>query len=120
MDQPGDLAGLPAVVGAAVGSFAAITAAFRSWMQAQKTDTTQITIITEDRNRWQIRAEKAEQINEEYRDKLNQIIIDQSEMKAQNAMMIEQIKNLREDNERYQHQILNMTRGVNVRTLNQG
>lgn len=115
--EPESFAGLPAAIATGLGVFFACITSFNKWVQLQKTEVTQITIITEDRNRWQARAERAEQVNEEYREKLNQIIIDQSEMKAQNAMMIEQIKNLREDNERYQQEILGLTRGTNVQSI---
>lgn len=119
MEDPVNLTGLPTVVATAVGVFFACMAALNKWMQSQKNDVTQVTILTEDRNRWQTRAEKAEQAIDEYRGKLNQIILDQSEMKAQNAVMIEQIKNLREENDELRNEVRELSRGNNVRSINQ-
>lgn len=117
MEDPTNLAGLPATIATAVGVFFACMAALNKWMQAQKNDVTQVTILTDDRNRWQQRAEKAEAAIDDYRAKLNQIILDQSEMKAQNAVMIEQIKNLREENDELRLEIRKLTGGSNVRSI---
>lgn len=117
MEDPVSLTGLPTTIATAVGVFFACMAALNKWMQSQKNDVTQITILTDDRNRWQSRAEKAEYAIEDYRAKLNQIILDQSEMKAQNAVMIEQIKNLREENDELRAELRRFTGGSNVRTI---
>jgi len=73
--------------------------------------------LTDDRNRWQERAERAESAIDDYRAKLNQIILDQSEMKAQNAVMIEQIKNLREENDELRNEVRRLAGGSNVRSI---
>lgn len=117
MDDPTSLASLPAAIGAAVGTFLACMGAFNKWQQSQKNDVTQATILTDDRDRWQRRAEKAEAAIDDYRAKLNQIIIDQSEMKAQNAVMIEQLKNLREENDELRAEVRRLAGGSNVRSI---
>lgn len=117
MEDPVNLAGLPTTIATAVGVFFACMAALNKWMQAQKNDVTQVTILTDDRDRWQQRAEKAEAAIDDYREKLNQIILDQSEMKMQNGVMIEQIKNLREENDELRLEIRKLTGGNNVRSI---
>lgn len=117
MEDPTSLTGLPPVIAMAVGVFFACMAALNKWMQSQKNDVTQVTILTDDRNRWQVRAEKAEAAIDDYRAKLNQIILDQSEMKAQNAVMIEQLKNLREENDELRVEVRRLSGGSNVRTI---
>ena len=117
MDDPSSLANMSATVAAGVGAFLGCIAAYNKWAQSQKNDVTQVTILTDDRDRWQTRAEKAEAAIEDYRGKLNQIILDQSEMKAQNAVMIEQIKNLRDENNELRAEIRKLTGGSNVRSI---
>ena len=117
MEDPTSLAGLPTTIATAVGVFFACMAALNKWMQSQKNDVTQVTILTDDRNRWQERAEKAESAIDDYRAKLSQIIIDQSEMKAQNAVMIEQLRNLREENDELRIEVRRLSGGSNVRTI---
>lgn len=118
MEDPVSLTGLPTTIATAVGVFFACMAALNKWMQSQKNDVTQITILKDDRDRWQSRAEKAEYAIDDYRSKLNQIILDQSEMKAQNAVMIEQLKNLREENEELRAEVRRLAGGSsNVRTI---
>jgi uncharacterized coiled-coil DUF342 family protein len=117
MDDPVSLTGLPTTIATAVGVFFACMAALNKWMQSQKNDVTQVTILTDDRNRWQTRAEKAEAAIDDYRAKLNQIILDQSEMKAQNAVMIEQIKYLREENDDLRAEVRRLAGGSNVRSI---
>lgn len=117
MEDPTSLAGLPTTIATAVGVFFACMAALNKWMQSQKNDVTQVTILTDDRNRWQERAEKAESAIDDYRAKLNQIIIDQSEMKAQNAVMIEQLRNLREENDELRAEVRRLAGGSNVRSI---
>lgn len=118
MDDPASLAtGLPATIATGVGVFLACMAAWNQWVKSQKNEATQVTILTDDRDRWQTRAERAETAIEDYRAKLNQIIIDQSEMKAQNAVMIEQIKYLREENEELRAEIRKLGGVSNVRAI---
>lgn len=117
MEDPTSLTGLPTAVSTAVGVFLACMAALNWWIKSQKNDVTQVTILTDDRNRWQTRAEKAEAAIDDYRAKLNQIILDQSEMKAQNAVMIEQLKNLREENDELRAEVRRLAGGSNVRTI---
>lgn len=117
MDDPSSLTGLPTTIATAVGVFFACMAALNKWMQSQKNDVTQVTILTDDRDRWQERAEKAENAIDDYRAKLNQIIIDQSEMKAQNAVMIEQLKSLREENDELRAEVRRLAGGSNVRSI---
>lgn len=117
MDDPTSFAGLPTTIATAVGVFFACMAALNKWVQSQKVETTQVTLLSEDRDRWQARAEKAEQAIEEYRTKLNQIIIDQSEMKAQNAIMLEQLARLREENSELKSTLSKLTGGQNVRSI---
>lgn len=117
MDDPVSLTGLPTTIATAVGVFFACMAALNKWVQSQKNDVTQVTILTDDRDRWQERAEKAEAAIDDYRQKLNQIIVDQSEMKAQNAVMIEQLKNLREENDELRAEIRRLAGASNVRSI---
>ena len=117
MEDPVSLTGLPTTIATAVGIFFACMASLNKWMQSQKNDVTQVTILTDDRNRWQNRAEKAEAAIDDYRAKLNQIIIDQSEMKAQNAVMIEQLRNLREENDELRAEVRRLAGGSNVRSI---
>lgn len=117
MDDPVSLSGLPTAVAIAIGVFTACMTAYNKWIQTQKNDVTQVTILTDDRDRWQDRAEKAEAAIDDYRQKLNQIILDQSEMKAQNAVMIEQLKNLREENDELRAEIRRLAGGSNVRSI---
>ena len=116
--DPATLSGLPTTIATAVGVFFACMAALNKYMQAQRNDVTQVTILREDRDRWQQRAEKAEMAIDDYRQKLNQIILDQADIKSQNAVMVEQIKNLREDNEELRNEIRRLTGGgSNVRSI---
>lgn len=117
MDDPVSLTGLPSTIATGVAVFFACMAALNKWMQSQKNDVTQVTILTDDRNRWQTRAEKAEAAIDDYRAKLNQIILDQSEMKAQNAVMIEQLRNLREENDELRAEVRRLAGGSNVRSI---
>jgi len=117
MEDPAVIAGMPGVIAMAVGAFLGCMAAFNKWQQSQKNDVTQVTILTDDRDRWQERAEKAESAIDDYREKLNQIILDQSEMKAQNAVMIEQLKNLREENDELRAEVRRLAGGSNVRSV---
>lgn len=117
MDDPTNLTGLPTVIATVVGVFLACMAAINKWVQSQRMDVTQVTIITADRDRWQARAEKSEQAIDQYREQLNQIILDQSEMKAQNAVMIEQIKHLREENSELRAEVHKLAGGSNVRSI---
>lgn len=115
--DPATLSGLPTTIATAVGVFFACMAALNKYMQAQRNDVTQVTILTDDRDRWQNRAEKAEAAIDDYRSKLNQIILDQSEMKAQNAVMIEQLKNLREENDELRIEVRRLSGGSNVQSV---
>lgn len=117
MDDPVSLTGLPATIATAIGVFFACMAALSKWVQSQKNDVTQVTILTDDRDRWQERAERAEAAIDDYRQKLNQIIVDQSEMKAQNAVMIEQLKNLREENDELRAEVRRLAGAPNVRSI---
>lgn len=111
MEDPTSITGLPTVIATAVGIFFACMAAFNKWMQSQRADVTQNSILKDDRDRWQARAEKAEAAIDDYRGKLNQIILDQSEMKAQNAVMIEQLRNLREENDELRAEVRRLAGG---------
>lgn len=124
MEDPTNIAGLPSAIATAVAVFFACMAALNKWIQLQKNDVTQVTILTDDRNRWQSRAEKAEAAIDDYRAKLNQIILDQSEMKAQNVILMAQgeslrdeIKSLREENDELRLEIRKLTGGSNVRSI---
>ena len=115
--DPSSLTGLPTVVATAVGVFFACMAALNKYMQAQRNDVTQVSILREDRDRWQTRAEKAELAIDDYRAKLNQIIIDQSDIKAQNAALLEQVKYLREDNDELRAELRKLSGGSSVRSI---
>lgn len=117
MEDPASLTGLPVVISTGIGVFLACMAALNRWIQYQKNDVTQVTILTDDRDRWQGRAEKAEAAIDDYRSKLNQIILDQSEMKTQNAVMIEQLRNLREENDELRAEVRRLAGGPNVRAI---
>lgn len=113
----GDLMSLPAVVSMGVGAFLSITLAADRWFKMRSTDATHASIITADRDRWQVRAERAEAAIDDYRAKLNQIILDTSEMKAQLAVQIEQLKNLREENDELRAEVRRLAGGSNVRAI---
>lgn len=118
MDVPAvDLTSMPTVISYGVGAFLAITLAADRWFKTRSADVTQVTIIRDDRDRWQMRAERAEAAIDDYRAKLNQIILDQSDMKSQNAVMIEQLKNLREENDELRAEVRRLAGGSNVRAI---
>ena len=117
MDDPSSLASMSTAVAAGVGAFLGCIGAYNQWVKSQKTEVTQVSILKEDRDRWQSRAEKSEAAIDDYRAKLNQIILDQSEMKAQNAVMIEQLKNLREENDELRAEVRRLAGGANVRSI---
>lgn len=100
-----DAASLTGLVGSAVGAFLACGAAFTKWMGDNKNETTQVTILREDRDQWKARAEAAEAASRMDREKLNQLILDQSDMKAQNAVMLEQLTTLRTENAAIKRQL---------------
>lgn len=118
MDVPAvDLTSMPAVIGYGLGAFAAVAAVAERWWRTRSTDATHASIITADRDRWQARAERAEAAIDDYRSKLNQIILDTSEMKAQLAVQIEQLKNLREENDELRAEVRRLAGGSNVRAI---
>lgn len=117
MDDPTSLAGLPTSISIGIAVFLAAMATAKKWFEFTKVETTQVTLLSEDRDRWQYRAEKAEQVNAEYQAKLNQIIVDQSEMKAQNTIMLDQLTRLREENSELKAEIRKLTGGQNVRSI---
>lgn len=117
MDDPTSIAGLPTAIATAVGIFFGCIAVYDRWRKTQQIDITQVAIITEDRDRWQARAEKYAASMDHYREQLNQIILDQSEMKVQNATMIEQIKTLREENQQLRSEVHQLTGVSNVRSI---
>lgn len=98
MEDPVSPVGLPTTVATAIGVFFACTAALNKWLKNQKGDNEQLAIVTEDRDKWRMLAEKSEEAINQHRSQLNQIIIDQCEMRVQNAVMIEQMGYLRKEN----------------------
>lgn len=116
-----DLSGLPVVVSSAVGAFLAVMMAINSYRSSQKTETTQVTVLQGQVDFQRTRAENAERRADtafaearQDRDRLNQLISDQSDMKAQNTTMLEQLSALRNENAELKAQIQNFMRLKNV------
>lgn len=118
-----DLSGLPMIVSSGIGAFVAVMATVQSWRAMQKTETTQAVVLQGQVEFQRTRAENAEMRAEtafsearQDRERLNQLISDQSDMKAQNATMIEQMRALREENAELKAQIQNFMRLRDVGT----
>jgi len=114
MEDPTSTTGLAGAISAGVAVFLAISGAFHQWFKLQRSETTQVTILSEDRDRWQARAEKAEQAIDEYRAKLNEINASLSDLKQQNAVLIIEMKHMREENEELRASIQKLSGGQNV------
>lgn len=98
MDQPEVVGGLPQLITYAIAVLLAVSAALNKLFESQKNERTQVAIITEDRDAWRERAQRAQQESDEIRGKLNNLIFAQSELKAQSAVMLEQLESLRREN----------------------
>lgn len=98
MDDPLNLSTLPVTLSAGIGAFLACAAAWRQYAQGQRNEVTQVTILTEDRDLWKDRAEKMTARFDEMQERLNEIMVSQAEMKAQNTALIEQVATLRQEN----------------------
>lgn len=112
-----DLSGLPMIVSSGIGAFLAVMATAQSWRAMQKTETTQAVVLQGQVEFQRTRAENAERRADtafsearQDRERLNQLVSDQSDMKAQNATMIEQMRALREENAELKAQIQNFMR----------
>lgn len=101
---------------AGVAMTTALIFAISKWFDFKKNETTQVTILKEQNAFLQARADKAESSRSEAWDKLNRLIIEQSEMKAQNATLIEQNRQLREDVEELRGKLNELLRFNNGRT----
>lgn len=99
MDQSEIMGGLPQLITNGLAVLLAVSLALNKLFESQKSDRTQVTIITEDRDAWKERAQRVQEENDEIQQKLNNLIIEQSEMKAQNAVMLEQLSSLRKENQ---------------------
>lgn len=87
--------GLPTSIVVGIATFLAITSAFNTWFSSRKTDSEKIEY-------WKARAVDAEQKAEEEeaasrrdRERLNQLILDMASLKSENAVMLEQLTQLR-------------------------
>lgn len=105
---------------AGVATVTTLLFAVSKWFDFKKNETTQVTILKEQNAFLQARADKAEASRSEAWDKLNRLIIEQSEMKAQNATLIEQNRQLREDVEEMRDQLTELLRQGNGRANTQG
>lgn len=90
---------LPQLVAMGIATFLAVYLAIQKIVEGQKSEKTHVSIITEDRDAWRDRAKQFQVDNDQIQDKLNALILEQSDMKAQNAVMAEQITNLRKENQ---------------------
>lgn len=113
--DPINLTGLPLIVSTGIGVFFACSAALSKWLDSQKNETTQVSILREDRDEWKQKAEAFEEKAEEAWDKVNRLIVEQSDMKAQNLVMIEQIAQLRRENAELRENLQAFMRSQNVR-----
>lgn len=95
---------------AGVATVTTLLFAVSKWFDFKKNETTQVTILKEQNMFLQARADKAEASRSEAWDKLNRLIIEQSEMKAQNATLLEQVRQLREDNDEMRAQLNELLR----------
>jgi uncharacterized protein HemX len=107
MGDPISATGLAGAISSGVAIFLAIGGAFHQWLKLQRGETTQVTILSEDRDRWQVRAE-------EYRVQLNEINSTLSELKQQNAVLIVEMRHLREENEELRADIQKLSGGHNA------
>lgn len=114
--DPASLTGLPLIISTGIGVFFACSAALNKWLESQRNETTQVTILREDRDEWKAKAESFEEKAEEAWDKVNRLIIEQSDMKAQNLVMIEQISQLRRENAELRENLQAFMRSQNART----
>lgn len=90
---------IPQLVTMGIAVFLAVSLAIQKIMEGQKSEKTHVSIITEDRDAWRDRARRFQEENDQIQEKLNTLIVEQSDMKAQNAVMAEQINNLRKENQ---------------------
>lgn len=90
---------IPQMITMGIAVFLAVSLAIQKILDGQKSEKTHVSIITEDRDAWRDRAKQFQIDNDQIQDKLNALILEQSDMKAQNAVMAEQINNLRKENQ---------------------
>lgn len=98
MDQPEVMGSLPQLITNGLAVLLAVSLALNKLFESQRNERTQVTIITEDRDAWRERAQRAQQEGDEIRAKLNNLIFEQSELKAQSTVMLEQLESLRREN----------------------
>jgi septal ring factor EnvC (AmiA/AmiB activator) len=97
MDAP-DLNGLPLIISTGVGVFFAMSAALSKWLDSQKNETTQVSILQADRDDWKEKAELFEAKAEQAWSTVNQLNKDLTELKVSNGIMTEQLAQLRREN----------------------
>lgn len=122
--DPTLLSGLPLVVSSGIGVFFAVAAALNKWLDSQKNETTQVSILREalefekQARKEAVDAQDAAEAKAASAwDKVNALILEQSDMKAQNMVMLEQIAQLRRENQELRANIQEFmrTQNVNVR-----
>lgn len=117
-----DMNGLPVVISSGLGCFLALMTTVRMYRESSKVENKQSAVLQQQVDFLRVRAENAEKQADEAqgearadRERLNKLISDQSDMKAQNLTMIEQLKALREENGELKQQIQNFMRAQNAR-----
>jgi len=115
MDAP-DLNGLPLIISTGVGVFFAMSAALAKWLDSQKNETTQVSILQADRDDWKEKAEAFEIKAEQAWSTVNQLNKDLTELKVSNGIMTEQLSQLRQQNTELRQQLQEFMRSQNGRT----
>jgi septal ring factor EnvC (AmiA/AmiB activator) len=110
------LEGVPTIIAAGVATFLALSAALNKWLDSQKNETTQVSILQADRDDWKEKAEAFELKAEAAWSTVTQLNKDLTELKVSNARMSEQLDALRQRNGELGQQIQEFMRSQNGRT----
>jgi len=114
MDAP-SLDGLPLIISTGVGVFFAMSAALNKWLDSQKNETTQVSILQADRDDWKEKAELFEAKAEQAWSTVNALNKELGEIKVQNARMDEQLTQLRRENAEQRETLQRFMRSQNGR-----
>lgn len=115
MDAP-SLEGLPLIISTGVGVFFAMSAALNKWLDSQKNETTQVSILQADRDDWKEKAELFEAKAEQAWSTVNALNKELSDIKIQNARMEEQLVQLRRENAEQRETLQRFMRSNDGRT----
>lgn len=114
MDAP-SLDGLPLIISTGVGVFFAMSAALNKWLDSQKNETTQVSILQADRDDWKEKAELFEAKAEQAWSTVNSINKELTELKVSNGVMAEQLTQLRRENAEQRETLQRFMRSQNGR-----